>query len=53
MDALADAVYAVLSDVLLEDSKLVKQADGSFSQTRKMFVAGQSLGGFTAALTCL
>ncbi|ORY91597.1 lysophospholipase [Leucosporidium creatinivorum] len=53
MEALADAVYAVLSDVLLEDSKLVKSADGSFKQRRKIFVAGQSLGGFTAALTCL
>lgn len=53
MDALADAIYQVLSDVLLEDSKLYKQPDGSFTQTRKIFVAGQSLGGFVAALTCL
>lgn len=45
MEALADAIYAVLEDTLLEDSKLVKESDGSISQARKVFVAGQSLGG--------
>lgn len=53
MSKLADALYGVLSDVLLQDSKLVKKEDGSVSQRRKVFVAGQSLGGFCAALTCL
>ncbi|KAM0788819.1 hypothetical protein ACM66B_002905 [Microbotryomycetes sp. NB124-2] len=53
MDALAEAVYLVLADVLLQDSKLVPDNGGQFKQTRKMFVAGQSLGGFTAVLTCL
>ncbi|KAK4057968.1 hypothetical protein OIO90_001187 [Microbotryomycetes sp. JL221] len=52
MSNLAQAVYLVLADVLLQDSKLVKDQQG-FKQTRKMFVAGQSLGGFTAVLTCL
>ncbi|GAA5879831.1 hypothetical protein JCM3774_001396 [Rhodotorula dairenensis] len=53
MEALADAVYAVIKDVALQDSLLVKEAGGSYTQTRKVFVAGQSLGGFTATLTCL
>lgn len=53
MEALADAVYAVIQDVALQDSKLVQEAGGSYTQTRKVFVAGQSLGGFTATLTCL
>ncbi|KAK4055650.1 hypothetical protein OIV83_000196 [Microbotryomycetes sp. JL201] len=52
MDALAEAVYLVLADVLLQDSKLVKDGSG-FKQIRKIYVAGQSLGGFTAVLTCL
>lgn len=49
----ADAVYEVIKDVMLEDSKLVHEAGGSVTQQRKVFVAGQSLGGFTATLTCL
>lgn len=53
MEALADAVYAVIQDAALQDSKLVQEAGGSYTQTRKVFVAGQSLGGFTATLTCL
>ncbi|GAA6046870.1 hypothetical protein JCM3770_005684 [Rhodotorula araucariae] len=53
MDLLADAVYEVIKDVALQDSMLVHEAGGSYTQTRKVFVAGQSLGGFTAALTCL
>lgn len=54
MEALADAVYAVIKDVALQDSRLVQQDGGSsYTQTRKVFVAGQSLGGFTATLTCL
>ena len=53
MEALADAVYAVIKDVALQDSRLVQEQGGSYTQTRKVFVAGQSLGGFTATLTCL
>jgi acylglycerol lipase len=53
MEALADAVYAVIKDVALQDSRLVQEQEGSYTQTRKVFVAGQSLGGFTATLTCL
>ncbi|BGP23909.1 hypothetical protein JCM10295v2_002810 [Rhodotorula toruloides] len=53
MEALADAVYEVIKDVMLEDSKLVQETGGSVTQQRKVFVAGQSLGGFTATLTCL
>lgn len=64
LEALADAVYLVLSDVLLQDSKLVPDqgseptaggtpAASTFTQTRKIFVAGQSLGGFVATLTCI
>lgn len=53
MEDLADAVFAVIQDVALEDSKLVQEAGGAYTQTRKVFVAGQSLGGFTAAMTCL
>ncbi|GJN89703.1 hypothetical protein Rhopal_002690-T1 [Rhodotorula paludigena] len=53
MEALADAVYEVIKDVALEDSRLVQEAGGSYTQTRKIYVAGQSLGGFTATLTCL
>ncbi|GAA5986427.1 hypothetical protein JCM10908_003750 [Rhodotorula pacifica] len=58
MEHLADAVYAVIKDVALQDSRLVAEegrgAEGkSYTQTRKVFVAGQSLGGFTATLTCL
>ncbi|GAA5970551.1 hypothetical protein JCM11641_007350 [Rhodosporidiobolus odoratus] len=56
MEALADAVYAVTRDVCLQDSKLVAEREGGevhVTQTRKVFVAGQSLGGFTAVYTCL
>ncbi|GAA5889764.1 hypothetical protein JCM5296_002335 [Sporobolomyces johnsonii] len=53
MEALVDAVYEVIKDVLLQDSKIVQEAGGSYTQNRKVFVAGQSLGGFTAAYTCL
>ncbi|BGP31266.1 hypothetical protein JCM10296v2_003030 [Rhodotorula toruloides] len=53
MEALADAVYEVIKDIMLEDSKLVQETGGSVTQQRKVFVAGQSLGGFTATLTCL
>ncbi|GAA5894490.1 hypothetical protein JCM8208_006256 [Rhodotorula glutinis] len=56
MDALADAVYEVIKDVAVHDYELVRDGpSGSVTQTpqRKVFVAGQSLGGFTAALTCL
>ncbi|BGP39175.1 hypothetical protein JCM10449v2_003113 [Rhodotorula kratochvilovae] len=49
----SDAVYEVIKDVALQDSRIVQEAGGSYTQTRKVFVAGQSLGGFTAALTCL
>ena len=44
----ADAVYAVLSDVAKNEA-----TDSVQAQKRKIFVAGQSLGGFVAALTCL
>ncbi|GAA5897178.1 hypothetical protein JCM6882_001810 [Rhodosporidiobolus microsporus] len=59
MEALADAVYLVLKDVLVQDSKLVAENEGRaqggvhLTQKRKVFVAGQSLGGFTAVYTCL
>lgn len=53
MEALVDAVYEVVKDVALQDSQLVREAGGSYTQTRKTFVAGQSLGGFTAAYVCL
>ncbi|TNY17865.1 lysophospholipase [Rhodotorula diobovata] len=54
MEALADAVYEVIKDVALQDYQLVQEAGGAaLTQTRKVFVGGQSLGGFTAALTCL
>lgn len=52
----ADAVYEVIKDVAVQDYELVRDtASGSVTQApaRKVFVAGQSLGGFTAALTCL
>ena len=53
MEALVDAVYEVVKDVALQDSQLVRAAGGSYTQKRKTFVAGQSLGGFTAAYVCL
>lgn len=53
MEALVDAVYEVIKDVALQDSKLIQEAGGAYTQTRKTFVAGQSLGGFTAAYVCL
>ncbi|GAA5823501.1 hypothetical protein JCM11251_000658 [Rhodosporidiobolus azoricus] len=59
MEALADAVYSVLRDVLLRDSELLAENEGRaqggvhVTQKRKVFVAGQSLGGFTAVYTCL
>ncbi|GAA5892486.1 uncharacterized protein JCM6883_007375 [Sporobolomyces salmoneus] len=53
MEALVDAVYAVVKDVALQDSHLVREAGGAFTQARKTFIAGQSLGGFTAAYVCL
>jgi len=53
MEALVDAVYEVIKDVACQDSKLIQEAGGAYTQTRKTFVAGQSLGGFTAAYVCL
>ena len=53
MEGLVDAVYAVVKDVAIHDSQLVREAGGSLTQARKTFVAGQSLGGFTAAYVCL
>lgn len=47
-------MYEVIKDVALQDYQLVQEAGGAaLTQTRKVFVGGQSLGGFTAALTCL
>ncbi|KAL8292096.1 hypothetical protein RQP46_001562 [Phenoliferia psychrophenolica] len=48
LDVLADAVYGVLGDVIKHDSTAADPG-----QKRKIFVAGQSLGGFVAAQTCL
>lgn len=53
MEALVDAVYEVVKDVALKDSELVQETGRAYTQTRKTFVAGQSLGGFTAAYVCL
>lgn len=53
MEALVDAVYDVIKDVALQDSNLIREAGGTVTQTRKTFVAGQSLGGFVAAYVCL
>ncbi|GAA5833069.1 hypothetical protein JCM5353_006764 [Sporobolomyces roseus] len=53
MEALVDAVYDVIKDVALQDSNLMQEAGGTLTQTRKTFVAGQSLGGFVAAYVCL
>ncbi|BGP15179.1 hypothetical protein JCM10213_008681 [Rhodosporidiobolus nylandii] len=57
MSSLADAVYAVITDVMLQDSQLIQEREGRaethLTQKRKVFVAGQSLGGFTAVYTCL
>ncbi|GAA6031179.1 hypothetical protein JCM8097_004045 [Rhodosporidiobolus ruineniae] len=59
MEALADAVYAVIRDVQQQDALISQESIGSAqtephtTQKRKVFVAGQSLGGFTAVYTCL
>ncbi|GAA6016053.1 hypothetical protein JCM10207_004426 [Rhodosporidiobolus poonsookiae] len=58
VEALADAVYEVIKDVMLQDSQLAAEnggggGGGKVTQQRKVFVAGQSLGGFTATYTCL
>ncbi|GAA5870092.1 hypothetical protein JCM8547_001460 [Rhodosporidiobolus lusitaniae] len=58
MEKLADAVYEVVKDVALSDSQLVQEHKGAAGEThttqkRKIFIAGQSLGGFTAVYTCL
>lgn len=46
MSILSDAVYTVIKDVQRYDSI-------SSSNVRKTFVAGQSLGGYVAVLTCI
>ena len=53
--ALADSVYHVLGDVMKHDAEASKDAPGEHlpHTKRKIFVAGQSLGGFVAAQTCL
>ncbi|KAM0750727.1 lysophospholipase [Meredithblackwellia eburnea MCA 4105] len=48
MDVLPTAVYKVLVDVLKTDA-----ASGPVKQKRKIFLAGASLGGFVAVMTCL
>ncbi|SCV71074.1 BQ2448_3836 [Microbotryum intermedium] len=61
MELLADAVYLVLADVLLHDSQspvpptpsASQTSPSTFTQTRKLFIAGQSMGGYAAVLTCL
>lgn len=45
-------MFAVLVDVKLQDVALSKK-NGTEAESRKVFVAGQSLGGFVAVLTCL
>lgn len=45
----ADAMYLVIADVLKHDS----ESGIVLEQKRKIFIAGQSLGGFVAAYTCL
>lgn len=57
MEKLAEAVYQVLVDVLVAEGEANVDAEEGAAATvkpkRKIFVAGQSLGGFTAVLTCL
>ncbi|KDE02364.1 hypothetical protein MVLG_07078 [Microbotryum lychnidis-dioicae p1A1 Lamole] len=61
IELLADAVYLVLADVLLHDSKSLtppnpstsQTSSSTFTQSRKLFIAGQSMGGYAAVLTCL
>jgi acylglycerol lipase len=45
-------VFAVLADVKMQDAALAKK-NATVAESRKVFVAGQSLGGFVAVLTCL
>lgn len=53
LDLLVDALYAVLVDVIAFDSSTPPSQTDPPPQKRKIFIAGQSLGGFCAALFCL
>lgn len=53
MSLLADAVWEVVKDVVRFDLTQTTGSQEGEVQDRKTFIAGQSLGGYVAVLTCM